>query len=194
MSDGSVEVLTVPGLWNSGPDHWQSHWEAAFPTFRRVIQSDYETPVCSAWTAALEAAVREAGTGVVLAAHSLGCATVAHWATKKREGGSSPIRGALLVAPSDVESDLYPPGPTGFKPMPRARLPFRSIVVASSDDEYVSVDRAREFAKAWGSELVEVGPLGHINSASALGMWPEGQALLARLRGDGQHGRTSLQS
>lgn len=174
---GAARVLNVAGLWNSGPQHWQSHWEAAHADIRRVAQSDWDRPACEDWIAALDAAVLAAGPAVVLTAHSLGCATVAHWA--RRYGRA--IRGALLVAPSDVEAPSYPDCTTGFKPMPLARLPFPSILVSSSDDDYVAPARARSFAQAWGSRLVELGPLGHINSASGLGSWTEGYALLEEL-------------
>ena len=63
-----------------------------------------------------------------------------------------------------------------------ARLPFRSIVVASRDDQYITMDRAREYAAAWGSELVDLGDAGHINAASGLGTWAVGYGLLQRLR------------
>ena len=29
-------VLTLAGLWNSGPQHWQTHWEARHPCWRRT--------------------------------------------------------------------------------------------------------------------------------------------------------------
>ena len=172
-------VLILPGLYNSGPEHWQSHWERAHPDFRRVEQDDWETPRCADWIARLEDAVREAGPDAVLVAHSLACTLVAHWA----ETTGQRVHGALLVAPSDVEAPSYPEGTEGFKPMRRTRLPFPSIVVASTDDPYVTLERAEDFARAWGSELVNIGPAGHVNSASGLGNWPIGFALLERLRG-----------
>ena len=144
------------------------------------MQTDWETPRRDDWVATLDQAVAEAGGPVVLAAHSLGCALVAHWAGGSRHLGK--VRGALLVAPSDVEAPSYPTGTTGFAPMPLRKLPFRSIVVMSADDQYVTPGRARQFAQAWGSQLVDVGPKGHINSASGLGMWPEGFALVEELR------------
>jgi predicted alpha/beta hydrolase family esterase len=113
----------------------------------------------------------------VLVAHSLGCCTVAHWAASTKRHA----RGALLVAPSDVEAASYPRGTVGFAPMPRQRLPFPAIVVASSDDEYVSLERAAAFAQAWGARLVEIGKAGHVNSASGLGAWLDGQRLLEEL-------------
>jgi len=62
--------------------------------------------------------------------------------------------------------------------MPLAKLPFPSIVVASTNDQYVSNDRARLFADAWGSRLVFIGDAGHINGASGYGPWPEGERML----------------
>lgn len=176
MTD-TTRVLLVPGLWNSGPQHWQSLWAAAEPGFRRVEQTEWESPVRADWVAALEAAVAEAGPQVVVAAHSLGCVTVARWAA---ESGQT-IRGAFLVAPSDVDLPIYPKGPTGFRPMPMARLPFPSVLVTSEDDPWIKLSRARQVAEAWGSQLVSIGDAGHINTASGHGPWPEGRRLLDEL-------------
>jgi uncharacterized protein len=172
----TANVLIVPGLYNSGPAHWQTLWEKKHPEYLRVVQSEWETPNCTDWIQTLDQAIVRAGSPIVLIAHSLGCATVAHWSAAFK----SPILGALLVAPSDVEAPSYPPGTTGFSPMPLAKLPFRSIVVASRNDQYVALDRARQFSAAWGSEFHDVGAAGHINTDSGFGEWPEGQRLLQR--------------
>lgn len=173
----TTRALMVPGLWSSGPEHWQTHWEAADPSFRRVEQEEWDSADRRAWVQRLDDAVRQAGRGVVLAAHSLGCATVAHWAGL----AGRTVRGALLVAPADVDGAGFPLEARGFAPMPLRPLPFPSILVASEDDPYLSMDRARLMAESWGSRLVEVGALGHLNSASGLGAWPEGRALLDEL-------------
>lgn len=176
-----MRILNVPGLWNSGPEHWQTFWEAADPAFTRVAQSDWEHPVCDTWVAALDAEIRRSQEPAVLTAHSLGCALVAHWS---RECGPGPVVGALLVAPSDVEAAWYPADAVGFAPMPLDQLRFRSIVVASTNDEYVDLARARTFASAWGSDLIELENAGHINGASGFGEWPFGLEVLARLTGE----------
>ena len=90
---------------------------------------------------------------------------MAFWAAET----SRSVRGALLVAPSDTEASSYPVGLSGWDPMPLAALPFPSIVVASSDDPFVTLERAAAFAEAWGSRFVLIGAAGHINSASSLG-------------------------
>jgi predicted alpha/beta hydrolase family esterase len=167
-------ALMVPGLWSSGPEHWQTHWERQEPRFRRVQQEEWDAPEKREWVRTLDDAVRDAGPGVVLCAHSLGCATVLHWAGLPLRK----IRGALLVAPADVDGAGFPLEARGFAPMPLICLPFPSILVASTDDPYLSMERARLFAESWGSRLVEVEGKGHLNSASGLGDWPEGRALL----------------
>jgi len=175
-------TLILPGLFNSGPDHWQSHWERRDPTCVRVDQQDWNAPRREDWVATLDAAIADARAPVVLVGHSTACALVAHWARTATPAQRARVRGALLVAPSDPEGAAYPEGPTGFRPVPLERLPFPSIVVSSEDDVYVTLERAREYADAWGSSFVNVGEKGHINSASGLGDWPDGSALLARLR------------
>jgi len=112
---------------------------------------------------------------VVLIAHSLGCVTVAHWAATYGHR----IKGALLVAPSDVETPHYAAFPTtDFGPMPLQRLPFPSKVVTSTTDQWVSEARVWQFAEAWGSELITVGDAGHLNANSGYGYWPAGLELL----------------
>jgi predicted alpha/beta hydrolase family esterase len=140
----------------------------------RVVQRDFDHPELEEWVETLEQAVRARPTPPVLAAHSMGCCLVAHWAQRYGSG----VRGAFLVAPSDVEQPSYPVDPGAFKPMPRTALPFPSVVVASTNDEYISMARAEEFARAWGSRLVSIGAAGHINGAAGYGPWPEGLAML----------------
>ncbi len=181
----TVTTLILPGLYDSGPDHWQSVWERTHVTCRRVAQHDWASPRCRDWVDVLTSAVATAEHDVVLVGHSTGSLLVAFWAehvAKEVPALLTRVRGALLVAPSDPDGPVYPPGPEGFSPVPRAPLPFPSIVVASTDDEYVTLARAREFAASWGSRFVSIGAAGHINGASGLGAWPQGWALLEELR------------
>lgn len=172
-----MKIFTVPGLFNSGPQHWQTHWENEYG-FVRIEQQDWETPVCDDWLQTIDAVVNQQPLNkVVLIGHSLACCTIVRWSEKYNRI----IKGVLLVAPSDVEAPSYPPGTTGFSPMPKFKLPFPSIIIASSNDEYVTFERAKEFAGNWGSEFINAGELGHINSTSDLGLWPFGYTYLKRL-------------
>jgi uncharacterized protein len=176
-------ILTVPGYTGSGPEHWQSRWEAAHPGVRRVVQRDWDRPARAEWVATLDRAVRAARRPVVLAAHSLGCATVVHWLATSPD--PAPVVGALLVAPADVDRPGWPVEVADFRPMPLARLPVPSTVVASSDDPWVSAERARALAAAWGSAFVDAGAAGHLNSASGLGEWAAGWRLARALAASG---------
>ncbi|KQQ96832.1 alpha/beta hydrolase [Massilia sp. Leaf139] len=169
------DVLILSGLWDSGPQHWQSHWEARHPEWRRVDHRDFNDPVKDEWVAELDAAIAACTGAPVLVAHSLGCMLAAHWAAS-----GSPLRaaGAFLVAPSDVDAPSYPIDPKGFAPVPFAPLPFPSLVVASTNDAFVSRERAQAFAAAWGSRYVEIGDAGHVNADAGYGDWPEGERLL----------------
>lgn len=176
-------ILTLPGLDNSGPRHWQTYWEV-LPNCRRVDLGCWDQPKLHEWVPALDRAVREAPRPVVLAAHSLGCFAAAWWAALCWvEAFQDKVRGALLVAPPDVDALDANQRIRDFRPLPRVRLPFRTLLVASRNDGYASFDRAKEMALAWGSELVDAGPTGHINADSGVDEWPRGLRMLAMLGG-----------
>ncbi|EQD61004.1 protein containing DUF1234, partial [mine drainage metagenome] len=73
-------VFILPGLWNSGPQHWQTQWQARHPEWKRVLQRDWATPDRAEWVETLRLNVAACRRPPVLVAHSLGCALVAHWA------------------------------------------------------------------------------------------------------------------
>lgn len=173
-----LQPLIVPGWNNSGAGHWQSLWEACLPRAVRVQQSDWASPDLHAWTATLAAAIEAAQRPPLLIAHSLGCITTCHLPLRVREK----VAGALLVAPADVERANAPARLRSFCPVPMQTLPFQSVVVASTNDPYCSLDRAREFAEAWGSRFEQLDDAGHINAESGYGEWPQGLKLLAALR------------
>jgi uncharacterized protein len=170
-------VLLVPGIGNSGPEHWQSRWEAEHDMYVRVQQKDWDHPVCREWEQALELAAQGAAPAPLIAAHSLGCLVVAQWLAWT----SVRVAGVLLVAVPDPAGSSFPAVAVGFSPFRPRRLPCASIVVASSDDPYAGLDFARQCAEYWGSRFVNVGCAGHINAASGLGNWTEGQRLLESL-------------
>ena len=171
-------ILLLPGWLDSDPGHWQSRWERQFG-YPRVEQADWQWPRRGDWMARLEEVLLTDARPAVLVAHSLGCQLVASWAEHSRHGAR--VKGALLVAPPDTEAPDTPPQLHNWRPIRRTRLPFPGIAVISTDDPFCSAARATQMAADWGAELLIAGPLGHLNTASGLGDWPEGQALLAQL-------------
>ena len=171
------DLLIVPGLSGSGPDHWQSRWEARLSTAQRVDQENWERPDARAWIRRLAEAVEAAERPVILVAHSLGVVAVAHAAPLLPP---DKVRGAFLVTPPDLDDPETLPGlDPAFTPLPRDPLPFPSLLVASRTDPYCRYERADDIAAAWGSVLVDAGESGHVNAESGHGPWPEGLMRLA---------------
>lgn len=165
----SETVLLLPGLGNSGPDHWQSLWEANDRRFTRVQQHDWDTPNLETWTARLDAAI-VAAPGAFLVAHSFGCLA----AMRRLSARSADVAGALLVAPAD-------PARLGLDPFPLSEIAIPLILVASLNDPWLAFGKARHMARALGARFVSAGEAGHINAQSGHGTWREGERLLARL-------------
>jgi serine hydrolase len=180
----SPTVLIVPGLRDHMLGHWQALLEAKLPNARSVPRRNHDKLSCAAWVAALDRSLAEMEGPVVLVAHSAGCMIVAHWAERHRR----PIRGALLATPPDFESPLPAGYPTldtlqqnGWIPTPRGALPFPSIVAASRNDAMGRLERVAALAEAWGSRLVDVGEVGHLNPAAGYGEWPQAEAFIHQL-------------
>ena len=169
-------ILIVPGWRDSGPGHWQSLWADNLPGAQRTQQDDWVAPSRSAWVGSLARQILEIEGPVVIAAHSLGCIATTHLPAE----AVARIQGALLVAPADPERRSVL---ADFAPVPYQPLPYRSVLVASSNDPYCPVRTAGAYARAWGSEFVRLQNAGHINVESGFGEWPLGLALLQSLVG-----------
>lgn len=166
--------LIVPGWGGSGPDHWQTHWERELPDASRLEVADWYLPRTDDWLRALDDAIGAAAAPPIAIAHSLGCIALARWASSSVR----PLRGALLVAPADLDRVGCPEALRAFGPVPRARLPFAARVVASDDDPYATLERAQQMAADWGAQLIVLRRAGHINAESGFGPWREGRRWL----------------
>ncbi|MBE8723593.1 RBBP9/YdeN family alpha/beta hydrolase [Flavobacterium hungaricum] len=170
-------LLIIPGLGDSGEKHWQTFWHQKFKNSIRVVQDNWDEPVREEWLARLNENILKLDKPTVLVAHSLAVSLVLHWAEKYNNPN---IIGAFLVAPADVDSPEHTPESIrNFSPMPLYKLPFPSVVVASENDPYSLFERKKYFAQQWGSDFVNVGKQGHINSDSDLKYWEEGQEILS---------------
>ncbi|QLF92343.1 alpha/beta hydrolase [Pseudomonas sp. ABC1] len=182
MHSQSIRYLILPG-WQGSPDeHWQSHWQRCLPNASRVEQLDWDLPDTESWVASLDACVRSENTPVILIAHSLGCVTVARWAARAGSDLLARVRGALLVAPADVERLACPPALQGFAPIPQQTLPFPCHLVGSDNDSAASAARALELARHWGAEASILTGAGHINVKSGHHRWEQGFVYLYRLQ------------
>jgi uncharacterized protein len=178
----SCSVVIVPGWHGSGPAHWQTVWEQNHPEYVRVAQRDWCSVHCADWVMAVDRPVVSSPGEAVLVAHSLGCLAVAWWASVRTDR-SRWVQGAMLVAPPDLSSATGTlPALSSFTPSPLARLPFRSLLVASENDPYAGIDAAARMARKWGSEFMNAGVAGHINADSGHGPWQDGERHFRRFR------------
>ena len=176
MRASEADILVIPGLGGSGPDHWQSRWEAKIPAVRRVVQADWEKPGLVAWRDRIVEEVARAARPVILVAHSLGVLAAVHAAPFLANGESSgKVKGGFLVAPPSVKVlagfDALDPA---FLTPPGEPLPFSALVIASRDDPFSTFAESEAVARALGAELIDAGNSGHINIESGHGPWPEG--------------------
>ena len=172
-------TLIVPGLNGSDEGHWQRHWLLDDPQARLVDQDNWQCPVLEVWIDRLEVALSKVESAYLIA-HSLGCPLVANMASRP---SAAKIRGALMVAPAHLDRvEAMHPCIVRFGAFPQQPLAFPSLVVGSMNDPYMNPEELVHTATSWGSDLVNLGPVGHINIAAGFGRWPQGYALFDRLK------------
>ena len=184
MTESNVTVVIVPGLRDHVAEHWQTFLAEKLDNTVTVPPLEHDKLSRAARVAALDEVVNSVEGPVVLVAHSAGVITPVHWA----QAATRRIEGALLATPADLENPLPQGYPTtdeleagGWNPIPRRRLPFPSIVAASTNDPLADPRRVADMAQAWGSRLVSVGAVGHLNPAAGYGPWPMAEQLLQDL-------------
>jgi uncharacterized protein len=175
-TNGAAPIcLTVPGLGDAAPAHWQRLWERERDDVAGIDLGCWNDPIRNVWLGRIDHAVGTAGGPVILVAHGLGCLAVAWWAGLLGKRAARRVAGALLVAPADPEQADADERIARFG-LPTAMLPFPAILVASRNDPGCSFARARELAGEWVTDFHDAGPAGAMDEM--LGPWKEGQRLL----------------
>jgi predicted alpha/beta hydrolase family esterase len=167
-------TVFVAGYGNSTEGHWQNSWCKITKNSYWVEQDDWNNPNCVGWIESLNALVQSIDGPILLVSHSLGGSTIIEWSKKY----SANIIGAFMVAVPDVQCEHFPKEISGYQLPPLEKLPFPSMVLASTNDPYSTLDRSKYFVGIWGSDLTIVGDLKHVNADSNIGEWPYGLNLL----------------
>ncbi|WP_447507510.1 RBBP9/YdeN family alpha/beta hydrolase [Acinetobacter lactucae] len=180
----NATILIIPGLRDHVSEHWQTILETKLAKVHSVPPVQINKLNCENRVAAIQAQLEQIQGSVILVAHSAGVLMTLHWAAKYQRA----IQGALLVAPPDLNQS-WPenyPSPTalhqeGWSPLPDQTLPFPSILVASTNDHLARYEAVNEMAEKWGSQLVNLGDVGHLNPASGFGYWPLAEKFIQQL-------------
>ena len=148
-------VVIVPGLRDHVADHWQSLLADTLWKVAIVPPLERDGLSLAARVAALDAVLADIDGPVVLVAHSAGVMITVHWAQQS----DRPVLGALLATPPDFETPLPQGYPTaeeltanGWTPIPRRRLPFPSIVAASSTDPWPRLAASPAWPRCGGAD------------------------------------------
>jgi uncharacterized protein len=170
-----TKTLIVPGLDGSPAPHWQHWWAATDPNALMVDLSDPARPVPAVWEIDLASMVLQ-HPDCILVGHSLGAVLIARllatWPHLR-------VSAAMLVAPAETAGNDR----IGqFGPVPERSLDVPTKLVASRNDPWMRFDRSRTLARAWGSDLVDLGNAGHINVASGFGPWSLGKVMRDELQ------------
>jgi predicted alpha/beta hydrolase family esterase len=173
-----MKYINVPGLYNSGADHWQTKWEELHKAdFIRVNQDNWIYAYKRHWVQRLQQVIASVNEPMILIGHSLGCITIRHWLN---EFDNPLVKAVFLVAPADVENSRLE-GLCTFAPIPNTPIAVDGYLIASTNDPYAAVDRAATWSAYWGTRFISLGNKGHINANSNLGNWEEGWNLLQEL-------------
>jgi uncharacterized protein len=181
MKSTETSILCVAGHMGPGVDHWQRRLVSKLSSAELVEQADWVHGSLRVAVETLVAAVAASTKPVVFVAHSVGASLIAHSIVSLRaEGVVDKVKGAYLVVPPNEISlrSLQGIDPQ-FANVPRDPLPFPSLLVATSNDPFSTMEDSASLALAWGSLLVEAGEAGHIDHTSGHGPWPEGMMRFA---------------
>ncbi len=180
-------TLIVPGLHNSGTDHWQTWLESQIVGSLRVEQIDWEVPDITAWAENISNAIQFSEKRIILVAHSFG--VIASLVAASRTPDL--VAGAFFVAPADpsrftiagerINQDSLELEVGLYDLMPKSQPGYPTTLAASTNDYCMPFKRTAWWAKAWGSKLVSLGDAGHVNATSGYGPWPHGLSLYREL-------------
>lgn len=176
----NLTIVIVPGYTNAGPAHWQTYIEKKYRNVVRVQQDDWFSPVRERWIAGLNDTINQVQSDMILVGHSCGANAIVQWAQEHR---NAKVKGALLVAPADIDSPNAVTAITVQRPLPMEPLPFPSMLVYSDNDDHTSLARSEYFADNWGSEPALYKGASHFHTEAGFGDWSEGDRLIEQLAG-----------
>jgi predicted alpha/beta hydrolase family esterase len=175
-----ANILVVPGLNGADDRHWLTWFEHELAGATRIDHDEWNDPVLARWAGRVKHSIDRGSGPVWIVAHGFGCLASVMAAADRTDR----VAGALLISPADPElfsadgarvsaddSRLRYPSISGL--LPQSPLEFTSLVVARTDDPWMRLTTASQWAERWGSRLVLASSLGVANPDTLQGPWPQ---------------------
>jgi len=175
----AAPVLIVPGYQGSGEAHWQTWLHSQWPDSRMLEGIEWNKPVLANWAERIRDEIARAREPLWIVAHSFGCLASVVAAADRPQS----VAALVLVAPADpARFNLLGLGSADDRRLevhnladvlPCAALDVPGLVIASTDDPWMSMESAQTWARRWQLDLQTIGAAGHINPESGFGPWPD---------------------
>lgn len=152
--DHTPLILLVPGAPLPG-SHWMNRWASWSEHCRIVELGLWDEPHRNTWVNKLNLAVRRADRPVVIVTDGIAALALAWWVEFEGLGqqgqDESPVLGAVIVDPPNVDLPGADRRLARFGACPRQPLPFTSFMVSDLDGSLVHQRALMRLAKDWGS-------------------------------------------
>ena len=148
-------TLIIPGLYSSGPGHWQTWFEEQIPGTVRVIQSDWTKPDLPDWSRRVRRDLLKESGSCIFSSATASAYSPPFMPPPILATESTPLCWLPLRTPTGSASPLC-------SRKSHCRFPPSSLPVRN--DPWMNLWSAAGWADRWGADFVNLGEAGHINA------------------------------
>lgn len=143
-------VLLVP---SSPPDdrHWMSAWTRRSEHCRILELGLWDEPHRNTWVNRLNLAIRRADRPVVVVTEGIAALALAWWVEFEGIGLESPVIGAIVADPPNVDMPGSDPRLSRFGACPRSVLPFSTFLASDLRGSAAHQRSLMRLARDWGA-------------------------------------------
>lgn len=143
-------VLLVPGTPLT-ERHWMKHWLTRSDHCHLLELGLWDEPHRNTWVNKLNLAIRRADRPVVVVTDEIAALALAWWVEFEAVDQESPVLGALIVNPPNVDLPGNDRRLERFGAIPRDELPFASFMVSDLEGSIEHQRALMRLARDWGA-------------------------------------------
>lgn len=148
--DQAPLILLVPGT-PIVEGHWMNRWLAWSEHCHIVELGLWEEPHRNTWVNKLNLVIRRADRPVIVVTDDIAALALAWWVEFEIAQQESPVVGALIVNPPNVDLPGVDSRLARFGAIPRQELPFTSFLVSDLEGSVAHQRALMRLAQDWGS-------------------------------------------